>query len=62
MTFLAELLRSSGYVPFDTAGLEAATIITELCSDILEEVAKVQAYVGAWRGSTLVVEPARRDR
>ena len=60
VTFLAELLRSSGYVPFDTAGLEAAAIITELCSDILEEVAKVQAYVGAWRGSTLVAEPARQ--
>ena len=60
VTFLAQLLQSSGYVPFDPAGHDAEAVATELCSRILEEVAKVQACVAAWRGSTLV--PNRRGQ
>ena len=42
------------------AGLEDAEIRTRLCGDILEEVAKVQAYLDSYKSSGLVPEPARQ--
>ena len=43
VTRLAEILRRSGYTPFDTAGVPDGEITTRLCEDILGEVAKVRA-------------------
>jgi len=60
VTRLAEVMHVAGYVTFDCSGLEEADIRTRICADILEEVAKIQAYLAAWRGSTVVAEPERQ--
>ena len=60
MTHVAALIQTAGYAPFNTTGLADDVIRTQLCEDILGEVAKVQAYLAAWKGSTLVAEPERK--
>jgi hypothetical protein len=60
LTFLARLLVKYGYVPFEVAGLSEAEVRTQLVTDMLMEIHSVQAYVGLWRGSTIVPEPERR--
>ena len=60
VSHVAALIHIAGYPPFDTTGLTEEVIRNQLCEDILSEVAKVQAYMAAWKGSTLVAEPDRK--
>ena len=60
VTHVAALIHIAGYSPFDTTGMAEDVVRTRLCEDILGEVAKVQAYLAAWKGSTLVAAPERQ--
>jgi hypothetical protein len=62
VTHLAAIIQVAGYAPFDVAGLADAAVRTRLCEDVLGEVAKVQAYLAAWKSSALVPEPERQGR
>ena len=60
VTYVAALVHAAGYAPFESAGLEGHVIRTRLCGDVLEEVAKVQAYLASYKSSALVPEPRRQ--
>ena len=60
MIRLAELIHVAGYMTFPTEVMPRQDIITQLSGDILEEVAKVKAYMGSWKTSGLIPEVERK--